>query len=447
MSYLDDPVFRSVEDIRAPGAVAQHLAEAWTDWVGEVPEDVAVRAEQTDYEPFEGATLMAEASVLPGSAQGEPVSLGLFLRIYPDAGQLLRAADQARSVGFMPTAGPPFFTIPSCHAAAWTLPSGPHWSGFSRALGQATLSELRRGTDSESTGGCEGLPPWLARYAPLERAEVEDRASHDERYAVKVLEAGDARRIEDNHRLLAQAHDEGLLGFRVPELISSDPERCAVVLSEPRGCVFTSYLREPFREPFAKVGAALASLHGSNIAAPDVQRQVAVVDTAVRAANRIVRALPELGEAVSGVADGLLVGCRPSVVAGYSPIHGRMDAECIVVDGAVIGIRRWDGLAMGHPYQDLAALIAHVIDESVGCRTATSVTRACIRALTESYAEVCGEPLARAELSWHLSRALVVRAGEISLTGLAQGWQDRLIALVGEAQALQSGSSRYLRGC
>ena len=64
MSYLEDSVFRDIERIRAPGAIAQHLADAWKDWTGEAPENVAVEVDNTSYEPFAGAAVVAEVSVV-----------------------------------------------------------------------------------------------------------------------------------------------------------------------------------------------------------------------------------------------------------------------------------------------------------------------------------------------------------------------------------------------
>jgi len=444
MSYLKDPVFRSVEHIRAPGAVAQHLAAAWTDWAGEVPDDVAVCTEKTLYEPFEGAAVTAEAAVVPKNAHGEAVMLDLLLAVYPDADAHAAAVLTARSQDFDKCVGPPFFTIPSCHTVVWTAPNGPEprpfWGAESFCLPASRAAQ-------PYTGGCEGLPSRFVRPSTAGLPVGESRANRGAHLFSGGPEVGKSTPSEANHRLMAAAQSGGLLSFEVPQLMEKQPERDVIVLREPDGHRFAGHLREPFRKPFEMVGRALASLHDAAIQPETSQRPEALLDAGVRAAQRIVRALPELETTTSGVIGALLSTRLPQSAADFGPVHGRLDGDRIVLQGTTVGICGWEGLTSGHVYQDLAAVIAHAVEESAACSTATSVTRACIRALIQSYAQARGSALSRAALYWHLALAMLLRAGEISLRRLMDGWHRCLSVLVCEADGLLTDNSRYIRGC
>ncbi len=446
MSYLDDTVFHSLEGIRATGAVAEHLGDAWKQWMGDAPDKVAVETQRTVYEPFEGATVMAEASVVTDDGEpGESVNLELYLRVYTDAAELERASKSACAEGCVSNAVPPFFTIPSFHAAVWTLPNGPGLSALPWAIDPSSLARLAGTEENSFIGGGEGPLPRLVRYAPPNMAEFAYQTGRDARLVLKILDPVEAGIAHANYCLIEAAGERGDFGFRVPDLIVADPSRGAIVLREPRGRVFTSYMQQPFREPFERLGRALVSLHRASIRPTTVLRTETVVDSALKAAQRVVRVLPELATAMESIVERILTGVSASEIDRVVPIHGHLDGDSIFVDGATVGICDWDNLMCGHPYYDVAAVCAHTIDQSLAVGAPTGVPRACVRALVESYGAQRGSAVARSVLSWHLAVALIARAGGDSLRDLDTGWERRVRALADEAARLLEGRSRYLR--
>jgi len=317
---------------------------------------------------------------------------------------------------------PVFQSVEGIRAQGVVPGSGP--SGLGSAMDPATLSSLTGGGEGAFTGGSEG---------PLSRL------------VLKILAKEEWGRAHANYSLIESAGERGELQFSVPELMVADPSRNALVLREPRGRSLTSYLDEPFREPFAKVGHALASLHNAAIEPALALREQVVLDAAIRATQRIVRALPSMEVAMASIIERIMTMVPRFAIDEMVPLHGSFDGDAVVIDGASVGIREWDHLMSGHPHHDLAGLGAHVIDESFAGYVPMGVTRSCVRALVESYSEATGRPVPRGVFGWHLAVALIVRARSKSLRHLGADYCRRLKYLVDEADRLLDGRSRYLR--
>jgi aminoglycoside phosphotransferase (APT) family kinase protein len=204
-------------------------------------------------------------------------------------------------------------------------------------------------------------------------------------------------------------------------------------------------MRSPFREPFERLGKAVAALHHSHLRPAGVHSVADTTRSVESAARQIVRTIPELATSVEGVSDALRSTSPLDRCALRVPIHRRLDGHSILRDGDKLGVIDWDAMTVGHPYIDLASVAAHAIAVSIEDGLPSSVTRACIRALTAAYSDLTTAPIQHAALAWHIAAALLVRAGGAPLAALSERWHECVVALCEEARCVVDGRSRYLR--
>jgi hypothetical protein len=446
MSYREDPVFQTVQQIRTPGAVEEVLASAWRRWSGKQPHAVQVTPVYTNYKPFKRARVMAEAIVVPGPDDAPAVALNLFLHVFAGVDAARAEVEQGHARGFLPCEGPPLFYVPSWRTVVWTLPNAPNLA----ELGQLTKAEhfcrLLVPSADVPVGRHYYPRPRLMRYVPLKRAILTwDDPYARRRYFVKLLNGADAPRVAGNFTQINAAFERGELGFAVPQLIAYNPVYRTLMMTEVAGSSFTDVMRRALPEPFAQVGGMLAQLHGSSacpevVWAPDKELTVLRRHTA-----DFKRALPHLGMQLDGVVARLEavsheLPCTPGV-----PIHGNLFGDQILAHRHGMGIVDWDTLSLGDPLYDVGRLIAHFI-YIAGCGgIAPPAVSACAEALLQTYGVEAGRPVDRQRLAWHVATQLLLRGKISALRQLPEGWQSHLAFVVAEATRVIDGRGRYLR--
>jgi hypothetical protein len=445
MSYKEDPVFQTAQQIRTPGAVEEVLTTAWSRWSGTKPHAVRVTPGYTNYKPFKRARVMAEAVVVPAGNQAPALALHLFLHVFADANAARLEAEQGQARPCLPCAGPSLVHVPQWRTVVWILPNAPNLAELAQLTEVEHFCRHLVPSAAVANGRLYYPAPKLVRYVPLKRAILTwDDPYTRRRYFVKLCNDADAPRMAHNFRHINAAFDRGELGFSVPQLIAYNPAYHTLVMTEVAGSSFTNVMRRALPEPFAAVGRMLAQLHGCSVRPETVWTPEQELTILRRHMAGFARALPHLEVPLDRLIARLAAAAQTLSDTPRVPVHGNLFGDQILVSRHGLGLVDWDTLAMGDPLYDVGRLIAHLVYLAGREKMLPSAVSLCVEALLQGYEAKTGQPVDRRGLTWHVATQLLLRGKISSFRQLVAGWQGHLAFVVAEAARVIDGRSRYL---
>ena len=445
MSYLEDPVFQVIQQIRTPHVVEEAIAEVWARWSNKPPQSVQIKPGLTHYKPFKRARIMAEATITLEDESGSTVNLNCFFHIFAQADAARQEMASVHREDYLPCLGPPVFLIPQWRTVVWTLPNAPNLAELAELLNPEQFCRRLVPEAEWSAAGVDFPAPKLFRYVPLQRALLTWEAPHTHRrYFAKLFQQTEAPTIIRNFKQISAAAERRDLGFSVPQLISYNPELHTLLMSEAPGQQFTAVMHRFQPEPFAQVGRVLARLHGCDLRPETIWTPAKELVLLRRRTRGVSLALPELSGRLSDAIAILDEVSRRLVFPANRPIHGNLFGDQILYSSKGIGIVDWDALSLGDPLYDVGRLLAHLI-YLAGCEEiALSTVSACAEALIHGYEAETQQPIQRRCLAWHVATQLLLRGKISSLRMLPTGWQTHLSFVITETERILRGQSQYL---
>ncbi|MBE9224502.1 phosphotransferase [Phormidium sp. LEGE 05292] len=446
MSYTEDSVFQTIQQIRIPSAVEKAVADAWSKWSGKQPQSVRIKLGLTNYKPFERARVMAEATIAPGGSNQATITLNLFFQIFAKAETALKEAGNGYSQNFFPCNGPPIFLIPDWHTVVWTLPNAPNMRELAQLLDPEHFCNLLVPPDElKGMNEADYPTPKLFRYVPLKRSLLtwEHPTTHS-RYFAKLINEDDAECVIRNFQIVDEVAKRDRLKFDVPQIVSYNPTIRTVLMTEVSGTQFTEIMRRALPETFAQVGEVLGQLHYLNLDPKPVwtpQKELKILSRHLKGAKL---ALPQLSSRIEGAIAKLKNLSKQFSFPQNQPIHGNLFGDQIHYNSNRIGIVDWDMLSAGDSLYDIGRLIAHLIYLAGREEISPSAVSACVEALLRSYEAETNRAIERSRLVWHIATQVLLRGKISSLRKLPEGWQTHLSFVVTECEKLLDGKSDYL---
>jgi phosphotransferase family enzyme len=191
----------------------------------------------------------------------------------------------------------------------------------------------------------------VVRYRPYRRCTV----GFDRVYA-KVFADRRGERMVDESGMLWAAAERGELDFTVPRPERYDPASRTLWQSRVPGRPVGSELREPALA--RRMGGALASLAEADLAPRTMLTPAVALARSARLGRTLVRSVP----GTEGVVEELLTRLRSGHSAATGgrlvPVHGNPHPGQWLAGDAGLGLVDFDGLALGQPEHDVAALVA-----------------------------------------------------------------------------------------
>jgi hypothetical protein len=445
MSYTQDPVFQTIQQIRTPQIVEEVFSQVWSRWSSHHLYSVKVTPSLTNYKPYERARVMAEATIVLADDNNSSVTLNLFFHVFAKAEIARQEFENSYTHNFLPCQGPPVFFIPHWQTVVWTLPNAPNLRELEQLLQPKKFCHFLVPPE-QIPSGIEDCPtPKLLRYVPLKRAILawENPKTH-RRYFAKLLNATDAPHVVRNFQQVDAAFASGELGFSVPEFVSYNPAVRTLLMTEVLGTQFTEVMHRVIPESFSLVGQNLARLHDCNLHPETIwtpSKELAVLH---RHMKGLKLALPHLTAQLEGVISRLEdLSERLPFLENYS-IHGNLFGDQILYRPNGIGIVDWDALSIGDPLYDLGRLIAHLIYIAGREKISPPAVNACVEALLRAYEQETNRLIDHSCLVWHIATQLLLRGKISSLRKLVEGWQADLDFVVNESERVLDGQSLYL---
>lgn len=225
----------------------------------------------------------------------------------------------------------------------WKVPNDPALPGLASVLDTRTLRPML------STIGvsADRVVTRLRAYRPARRAVVQVDADQS-RIFIKVGRPRDTRRLHDSHRRLSQA-------LPVPTSLGYDEDLGILVMPSGRGLTLRQALDGTARLPAASRVTSLIESLPAPVDPGRTRSTIAAVDSLADLLTRIVpdqasairRLTAEIGEETA----------RPS-----APVHGDFhDGQLLVEGGEVTGLLDLDTHAWGHPADDAATMVGHLL--------------------------------------------------------------------------------------
>lgn len=429
---LDDSVYETVTALRAGKVLEARLPGAQAGQT--VP--IRTRVMQTHYKPFARARLVVEARSAP-AATGAWRNQLLYIHVYPSASEAHeeyeRAAEGAGLTGQSPV------VLDGESTVAWSLANGPGLETVDFCFDGHQFARFLVDHDLASAQMDAPPLPELVRYVPRKRALF--RYGIERRVYVKCYESERDEQAADNLALLTLSKRSR---FNAPRLIAHDRRRRALVMSELPGVPLTALMDRASPEIFARIGRALADLHGSDLKPAGSWPRQRLVAALLKAMSDVKLALPWLNDRLQRLLD--LIGERGQELSfdDPAPIHGNLFGDQILIDVDQVGIVDWDDLGIGDPLYDVGRLFAHVIYLA---RRETLLERRVadhLGAMMDAYVEETGRAVAWDRLRWHVAVALLMRAKISALRMLPTGWMDDIAMAITEADRVLTGKSQWL---
>jgi hypothetical protein len=445
MSYANDAIFQTVQQIRTPLAVQEVFSKAWRQWAGKKPQEVRIEPGQTNYKPFRRARVMAKAFVLPANDQPE-VKLNLFFHVFTgaDAARKEIRSKIRHAKDLLPCDGPPVFLVPQWRTVVWTLPNAPKLRKLFHLMDAKNFRLLTANTTSEPLIGHDS-PPKLLRYVPRKRAIL--TWQHPDtfcRYYAKIFNKKDGSRAARNFKQIDEAHKRGELVFAVPRIVSYNPTCRTLLMTEVKGRPFTELMHRPLPGHFARLGPILANLHSSYVQPERTWTPNKELGVLTWHMQDFKIAVPRLSEQLDAVIARLYAVSERLAFMQNAPIHGNLFGDQILYSSDGIGIVDWDSLSMGDPLYDVGRLIAHLIYIAGREGISPTTVSACAEVLFRSYEEQTTQSIDPECLSWHVATQLLLRGKISSLRKLPEEWQEHLAFVITEAEHVLDGRSRFL---
>lgn len=442
----DDSVYRAVVALRDGGELEGAIRRAWARVPGPAASLLGAKVLQTHYKPFARARLLVEALAKTGGAAGKPKTQYLFVQIYPSAEEA--AGRLAGDGGKRPlrSIGPPAVLLDEWNAVVWSLPNGPRLRRVRACFGRKRFSKFQRklGLDLGPYKS-QGRRPQIIRYVPRRRALFRHQPPAGKALYIKFYRPGGYRNPVENLGLLTALAERRNLGFMPPRLVAHSAEVRAAIVEEVPGVPMTTLFATPEPLAFAAVGRAIAGLHGCDLAPSLVWSPLAERRALDAAMADVTRALPALVPVVGHLLqriDRLMSGVA---FDQWTPVHGNLFGDQILVEGNEVAIVDWDDLALGDPLFDLGRLIAHIAFASSAHPEARAALAAAAATLLDSYRCESGRALDRDRLRWQIAVALLMRAKISALRILSPTWIADIRDVFDEASLVLDGRSPWLQ--
>jgi hypothetical protein len=216
-------------------------------------------------------------------------------------------------------------------------------AGWLRASPLASDPALRALPDLLARPGRQAV----VRYRPYRRCTLRFAGSY-----AKVFADRRGERLAHEGRMLWAAAERGELGFAVARPERYDPASRTLWQSRVPGGPL------PKAFPARRLGRALASLAKADIEARRVWGPAAPLARSARLARGLVRAVPDAECDVERLIAGLRRAQSAARRGALVPVHGNPHPGQWLDGEARLGLVDFDGLALGEPELDAAAVVA-----------------------------------------------------------------------------------------
>lgn len=446
MSYRQDVVFKTIEQIRTPAIIERVLSEIWANSSGQPLRVMQVEPGYTNYKPFERARLMVKARLEPTSQNEPAVTLDLFLHVFAQAEAAQAELAMVQGRDFLPCPGPPLFYLPQWHTVGWTLPNAPNLLGLAQLLDPTQFCRLLVPAADVGAEIHDYPAAKLIRYVPTKRALLTwENPYTQRRYYLKLLNKIDAALVVANLKQINAVFERNELGFAIPLLITYNATHRSILMTEVPGQQFTRIMTRCHPKSFAQVGRLLAQLHRSSAQPETRWTPDQELKTLRRHMQGVSLALPQLNRPLVDVITRLEISARGLAFKQDVPIHGNLFGDQLIYSPAGLGLVDWDNLALGDPLYDVGRLLAHLIYVA-GCQNlAPAAVNPCAEALLQAYEAESQQAVDRYVLAWQIATQLLLRGKISSLRQLSEGWPSHLAFVVAEAGRTLAGQNQYLR--
>ena len=441
-----DAVYRTLMASRVAGKLCAILraTQPAADW----PEVLSAVVVQTHYKPFDRGRVVAEVVTQGRRSHTDRVGRFLYLDIYADPDRARKEHATAMGQFDHQRSDRPPVLLDNWRAVGWWLPDGPNLEAIGFCFDQREYNRFLAEQGLAAVEGDAALPR-LIRYVPRHRAlfRGEPRKPGGPGFYIKCYERGKDEIAAANLACLTAAYEHGRLAFRPPRMLFHNSERRAVGMDEVAGVTLTELMTGAHGDAFARVGSALASLHGSGSRLNRTAHWTpsGEIKALKRAMADITHALPPLAEPIEALIED--IGRRASGLdfEGSATLHGNLFGDQILVDAEHIGIVDWDDLAVGDPLYDVGRLIAHLIYLAAAPeRGSPSDALLPAQAMLHSYQQKTGRKVDSSRLRWQIAVALLMRAKISGLRKLSPGWTGGVACAVREARQILMNDSAWL---
>lgn len=307
---LRDPALPAVETLLGPGAGAPLQA-----LMGPVAD---FRLRQVTWWPARSITTRYDVRTSDGVSQVVACSGSI-----PDGAAILESGD--------------------VRLGLWKVPHDPALPGLASVLDERTLRPMLA-----SIGlAADSLTTRLRAYRPARRAVVQVDTNQT-RIFIKVGRPRDIRRLHETHQRLSQV-------LPVPMSLGYDGELGILVMPSGRGLTLRQALDSTGPLPPASIVASLVEGLPEPV---DPDRTRSTISKVGSLADLLVRIVPDQASTIDRlVSDIGEEGAQSSV-----PIHGDFhDGQVLVEDGVITGLLDVDTHAFGHPADDPATMLGHLL--------------------------------------------------------------------------------------
>ena len=225
----------------------------------------------------------------------------------------------------------------------WKVPNDPALPGLASVLDERTLRPMLASLGVTT----DRLATRLRAYRPGRRAVVQVDTDQT-RIFIKVGRPRDIRRLHETHRLLSQV-------LPVPTSLGYDRELGVLVMPSGRGLTLRQTLDSTGSLP---PGALVASLVEELPAPVDPDRTRSTIAKVGSLSEVLVRIVPDQASSIHRLVSAIGEDdAQPSV-----PIHGDFhDGQVLVEGGDITGLLDVDTHALGHPADDPATMLGHLL--------------------------------------------------------------------------------------
>lgn len=262
------------------------------------------------------------------------------------------------------------------------------------------------------------------------RLELKTQSGGGRRHVVlwvRVVPRPDLPRLSARWRAAADRND-----LRTPSLLTTDPERGLLVVSDAPGGPFLEHAFSG-SHAWSALSRHLRALRQMRpTGRPADHRDAAVLRAAERTLGAVASLAPELSERAREIGSSLAEALRRLPASDALGVHGDLTADQVLVDDVGVVLLDWDEFGVGDPHADLATLWADLHVRLAPEAAARVRDLAC---------DSLGAGFDERRFAWQRAAAACRRA----LDGLQRGrigWREEARVLLESAAAVLDRSKR-----